>query len=244
MSLRDFNSTDDRPISLQTEPLGNGAGLDAFHTVHPEDVEPSNTPKIVGALAVALIVGAVGVGVYSYSGSPAKPVTMASNQPAPEPVLPAAAPAPQQAADAAKAAKAATTDPNSMRAAMGKTPGAAENTPATTEPAKPMKMRAASAKPARRMEAAESASVLPGGASARMAADSGQTSQQPQQQQAVIPQPVSPTPSPSDVATTNTQSGVAVPQGAAQASDMPAPQAAPAPAQQPAPAQSAGQGNQ
>src|SRR5882672_8371977 len=96
MSLRDFNSSDDRPISLQTEPLGNGAGLDAFHTVHPEDVEPNYTPKIVGAVVVALIVGAVGVGVYSYSGSPAKPVTMASNQPAP--ATPAPPPPPQQQA--------------------------------------------------------------------------------------------------------------------------------------------------
>jgi hypothetical protein len=86
-----------------------------------------------------------------------------------------------------------------------------------------------------------------------MAADSGQTSQQPQQQQAVIAQPVSPTPSPSDVATTNTQSSAAVPQDATTASDMPRPltpapaqaqPAAPAPAQQAAPAQSAGQGNQ
>jgi hypothetical protein len=229
MSLRDFNSTDDRSISLQNEPLGNGSGLGNFHTVNPEDVAPSNTPKIVGALAVALMVGAAGIGIYSFSGSSTKPVTMASNQPASEPATPATAPAPQQAADATKAAKAATIDPNSMRAVMGKTPDSANNTPAP-EPSAPMKTRTASARPAR-----ASASALPGGASARMAADSNQASPQPQQQ-AVIPQPVSPTASPSDVATTITQSGAAVPQGATTASDMPA---APAPAQdqQAAPAQ-------
>jgi hypothetical protein len=234
MSLRDFNQADDRPISLQNEPVGNGSGLGSFHTVNPEDVAPSNTPKIVGALAVALIVGAAGIGVYSFSGS--KPVTMASNQPtsAPAASAPIAPPPPQQAADATKAAKAATTDPNSMRAAMGKTPDSANNMP-PPEPSAPVKtkMKTASAKPVR---STRSASALPGSASARMAADSNQASPQPQQQ-AVIAQPVSPTPSPSDVATTNTQSGVAVPQGAAQASDMPAPQA-------PVPAQPAGQANQ
>jgi hypothetical protein len=75
-----------------------------------------------------------------------------------------------------------------------------------------------------------------------MAADSSQSTVQPQQQQAVTA-PASP--SPSDVATNNTQSGVAVAPNATQASDMPAaqPQQQPAaPAQ--APAQSAGQVNQ
>ena len=241
MSLRDFNQADDRPISLQNEPLGNGSGLGAFHTVNPEDVAPSNTPKIVGALAVALMVGAAGIGVYSFSGSSTKPVTMASNQPAPEAVTPAAAPAaapaPQQAADATKAAKAATTDPNSMRAAMGKPPGSANNMSAP-EPSAPVKTKTASAS-----RSIRSASALPGGASARMATDSNQASPQPQQQ-AVIARPVSPTPSPSDVATTNTQSGAAVPQGATTASDMPAASApaqvqpaAPAPDQLAAPAQ-------
>jgi hypothetical protein len=230
MSLRDFNSSEDRPISLQNEPAGNGSGLSSFHTVNPEDVAPSNTPKIVGALAVALIVGAAGFGVYRFSGSSTKPVTMASNQQASEPATPAAAaPPPQQIADATKSAKAATSDPNSMRSAMGKTPSAMNNAPA---PSAPVKTKMASAKPVR--------AALPGAASARRAAGSTQASLQP----AVIPQPVSPMPSPSDVATTNTQSGAAVPQGAATASDIPAP---PAQDQQPAaqpPAQSAGQVNQ
>jgi len=80
-----------------------------------------------------------------------------------------------------------------------------------------------------------------------MAADSTQSTVQPQQQQAVTaPEPVAP--SPSDVASNNTQSGVAVPQGATSASDMPAPQPQQQQAQQPAPAQppeqAAGQVNQ
>ena len=59
MSLRDFNSSsEDRPVILNHEPMGNGGGLGAFHTVNPEDREPNNTPKIIGALAVALMVGA------------------------------------------------------------------------------------------------------------------------------------------------------------------------------------------
>ena len=67
MSLRDFNndarSLDD-PTALHHEPLGNGAGLETFHTVQPEDIEPSNTPKIVGAVAVALMVGVAGCGRF------------------------------------------------------------------------------------------------------------------------------------------------------------------------------------
>ena len=35
---------------------------DSFHTVNPEEREPNNTPKIVGAVAVALMVGAAGCG--------------------------------------------------------------------------------------------------------------------------------------------------------------------------------------
>jgi hypothetical protein len=80
--------------------------------------------------------------------------------------------------------------------------------------------------------------------SARMAAasDANQVNTQPQQQAAVTPAPAqttaAPAPvSPTDVATNNTQSGVAVPPGATTASDIPNP--APAqnanPAPQPAP---------
>jgi hypothetical protein len=74
--------------------------------------------------------------------------------------------------------------------------------------------------------------------------DANQPSTQPQQQaaitptqpdqQAATPLPGSPSPSPSDVATNNTQSGVAVPQGATTASDIPNP--APAQGANPVPA--------
>jgi hypothetical protein len=227
MSLRDFNAIDDRPFSLHTQPVGNESGLGYFHTVQPEDSAPSNTPKILGALVVALMIGAAGVGIYATSGpsSHPKPIAMANNQPS----LPAvaAAPALDPSVQATKAAKAATTDPNSLRAALVKTPvsAAADNAPA------PVKMKTASAKPLR--------SAVPAplsGASARMATDPSPTSPQPQQQ-AVRPQPVSPVTSPSVAATT--QPDAAVP--AAPASDIPATSnSAPAPDQQnapPAPAQ-------
>jgi hypothetical protein len=237
MSLRDFNSADDRPILLRTLPLGNGVGLGNFHTLNPEDAEPSNRPKIVGVLAVALMVGVAGVALYASSPSqpqptaavnnpsvlPAQPVQQAAT--APDANTPLAAPAPPPVVQATKAAKAATADPNSLRAAQVKTPA-------------PMK-NASSA----RSHVASGSSA----ASARMAADSNQSSQ-PSQQQAVAPLLVSP---PSDVATPNIQSGVAVPQGAATASDIPAIPQAPAQDQQSAtpgpaqpPAQSAGQVNQ
>ncbi len=170
MSLRDFNSsTDERPVILNHEPLGNGAGLGAFHTVNPEDREPNNTPKILGALAVALMVGAAGAYVYSVSGKSMepRPVTTAANTPAPAPMAP---PAAQPAADTM-------------------TPPAADTTPVSTpEPvAKPAPVKSASAKPVARTAS-----------STRMAAT--------QQPTAAIPEPVSPAPSPSDIAS-NTPSG-------------------------------------
>ena len=55
MSLRDFDAPfPNDPRALHNEPLGNGAGLENFHTTQPEDIEPNNTPKIIGAVAVAL----------------------------------------------------------------------------------------------------------------------------------------------------------------------------------------------
>jgi hypothetical protein len=240
MSLRDFNPADDRPNLLRTQPLGNGAGLGNFHTVNPEDAEPSNKPKIVGVLAVALMVGVAGVALYTRSPSPSQPIAVANNLSAPPAALvkqaaiapdanmPVAAPAPPPIAQAKKAAKAATADPNSLRAALVKTPA-------------PMK----TASTARSHVASGS-----GAASARMAADSNQSSQ-PSQQQAVTSQSVSPKSPPSAVAATDIQSGVAAPQAAATASDIPASPQAPAQDQQSAmpapaqpPAQSAGQVNQ
>ena len=66
MSLRDFNAPfPNDPRALHNEPLGNSAGLEAFHTTQPEDIAPSKTPKIVGAVAVALMIGAAGVALYA-----------------------------------------------------------------------------------------------------------------------------------------------------------------------------------
>ena len=104
MSLRDiYANNEPRNISLHTESQGNGAGLGNFHTTNPEDREPNNAGKIVGALAVALMVGAAGIGLYATSGSSttAKPMVSAKNAPVLPP--PAAMPAPQQEAMTAPA---------------------------------------------------------------------------------------------------------------------------------------------
>jgi len=252
MSLRDFNNGQfpDDPTALHHVPMGNESGLENFHTVQPEDIEPSNTPKIVGAIAVALMVGVAGVALYASQGSSQHKQMVAAAPMASAPVapalaaapvsdgtIPAAAPvaAPAQVEKAAtKAAKAATTDPNSLRAALAKTPASTSSHVAVAG-----------------KDAGASDAM-----SARLAAanDGNQVSTQPQQQAAVTatpeqpgatPLPGSPSPSPSDVATNNTQSGVAVPQGASTASDIPNPAPAqganPAPSPTPEPAQPSAQ---
>jgi len=233
MSLRDFNTPySDDPTALHHMPGGNETGLQSFHTIQPDDIEPNNTPKIVGAIAVALMVGAAGVALYASHGSSSqsKQMVAAATPAATAPVAPPPAAAPLADAtmpasapvaspvQATKAAKAATTDPNSLRAALVKTPAAHSHV-------------------------AASASRDMGAASARMAADSSQVSTQPQQQAAVTAAPEQPSAAPSDVATINTQSGVAVPQGATTASDVPNPaqNANPTPAPVPAPAEPSGQ---
>src|SRR3979490_2208745 len=100
MSLRDFNlpSSDD-PTALHHVPGGNETGLESFHTIQPQDVEPNNTPKIVGAIAVALMVGAAGVALYASQGSSShsKQMVAAAAPAATAPVTPppAAAPIPE-----------------------------------------------------------------------------------------------------------------------------------------------------
>jgi hypothetical protein len=220
MSLRDFNEISQ---PLHTEPTGNGAGLGSFHTINPEDREPSKTPKIVGALAVALMVGVAGVGLYAYSGSSQpKPAVADNNLPQPPASAPIA-PAPQLAANT----PADTTTPASTATANDSTPAAAPVKEASAKPVKTGHHAASDDSSATR-----SASNA---ASARMGVDSTQSTQAPAQQAAVAPSatplPSAPQPSPSDVATTNTQSGQAVQPGATSASDMPAQQpAAPQPA--------------
>lgn len=126
MTLRDFNApSNERPIILNHEPMGNGAGLSSFHTVSPETREPNNTGKIVGALAVALMVGAGGLYTYTATSNQPKQVTTAANLPAAPPAQPAAmAPAPEAAAPleaapviAPAAAPAPAASPVPMRSA-------------------------------------------------------------------------------------------------------------------------------
>src|SRR5882757_897970 len=123
MSLRDFNTPySDDPTALHHMPGGNETGLESFHTIQPEDIEPNNTPKIVGAIAVALMVSAAGVALYASHGSSSqsKQVVAAAAPAAPAPVtpppaaapipdanMPASAPVAPPARVASKAAKAA-----------------------------------------------------------------------------------------------------------------------------------------
>lgn len=130
MSLRDFNDTpSDDPIALHNTPLGNGTGLDSFHTTNPEDREPNNTPKIVGALAVALMVGVAGIGLYASTGSASHPKPMVASN-----TLPSTPPAPMAQA---------APEP----AAMTQAPEA--SAPVANEPAPIAPVKTASAKPAR-----------------------------------------------------------------------------------------------
>ena len=98
MTLRDFNNTQfpDDPTALHHGPVGNDSGLEDFHTVQPEDIEPNNTPKIVGAIAVALMVGVAGAALYASQGSSSHPkqVTAAAAPVAPVTPPPAAMPPP------------------------------------------------------------------------------------------------------------------------------------------------------
>jgi hypothetical protein len=229
MSLRDFNTpSDERTVILHHEPMGNGSGLSSFHTVSPEERHPNNTGKMVGALAVALMVG--GAGLYAYTASsPAnnpQPVAVAANTPAPPPAQPAPMMAP--AADTTTADAAPVAEP-----ALTPAPVA---TPAPVRSAR---------------VASPAAPAISEGAAVRMGADSQAVTTQPTQQAEVtptVPEPVSPTPSPSDVAVASPTPGVSVPADATTAQDiaanaqteaMPSAEAA-APAQA-QPEQSAGQ---
>jgi len=248
MSLRDFNAPfPNDPRALHNEPLGNSAGLESFHTTQPEDIAPSKTPKIVGAVAVALMIGAAGVALYASAGRSVQPKAVVAANAVSAPVQPAPAPQPV----------AMTPDAN-MPATP---PAAADNAPAPAAPVKeasapvPKKHRLANADSTSATSSTPASESANSAAAARMAADATQSTAQPVQQQAVT----APAPSPSDVATNNTQSGVAVPPNATTAADMPTTAqnnpAAPPQAQSPAAptadqpaggaaAQSAGQVNQ
>jgi hypothetical protein len=213
--MRNFNTQfPDDPRALHNEPLGNGSGLESFHTTLPEDIEPNKTPKIVGTLAVALMIGVAGTALYMSSGSSTQPKSMvaASNLPAPSPpALTAATPN-------------TTPDVNTAASAPA---ASAESTPVPVAPANaasvPMKkhVTARASNDSAASGKGNVASSAGSAASARMAADSSQVNNQPQQQ-AAIPEPVSPTPSPSDQANNSMQSGAAAPENATTASDVPA----------------------
>lgn len=209
MSLRDiYGNNDDKPVVLNTEPLGNGSGLGDFHTINPEEREPNNMPKIIGGLAVALMVGAVGAYVYSMSGTsnampPVKPITTAQAIP-PAPATPPAA-TPAADTSAAPVDSSALTTPAAAPAAPVATPEPVKSASAD----KPAKTRVAKAET--KSESSDTSKL--GAASARMAADANAPATPPAQQQAAVtspspasqqtaavPEPVSPTAPSSSVA--------------------------------------------
>lgn len=176
MSLRDiYGTNEDTPIILNTDPVGNGGGLGNFHTTNPEDREPNNTPKILGGLAVALMLGAAGAYVYSVSGHQPKQIVAANSLPAPSAPVAAAAPAPLPASDNTPAAT-----------APAPTPAADVTKP---EP-KPVSVHQASVSKSTRTASSSTSDM--GAANARMQADST-PAVQPQQQAVMTPvEPVSP----------------------------------------------------
>jgi hypothetical protein len=197
MSLRDFNTPmSDDPTALHHAPLGNNSGLSEFHTVSVDEREPSNTPKIVGALAIALMVGAAAIGLYAYSGSSTQPVVADSELPKTAPVTP---PVQQAMAPEASMTPAA---PEAMIPAPEATPAPA---------ASPKPVRSARLSPSTRMAAAQPAPA------AQAPASQGQPAQITQEPQ-TTPLPAAPTPSPSDVASATP----AVPNNAPSAADIPA----------------------
>ena len=220
MSLRDFNTVppSDDPIALHNEPMGNGSGLSAFHTVSPEEREPNNTPKIVGAVAVALLVGAAAVGLYAYSGPSSKSVVANNSLPQTAPVTP-----PQQTAMTDNSAPA-----NAPAAPINAAPPPPAPAPAaSTEMPKPAPVRTASVRHSHIRSA--SSEGISGGMSTPSA--SSQTAQVPQpaqttpvpEQAQATPLPAAPTPSPSDVASNR----AAVPNNGTTASDIPQASTAP-----------------
>lgn len=244
MSLRDiYGNNNDTPVVLNTEPLGNGSGLGDFHTINPEEREPNNMPKIIGGVAVALMIGAASGYLYLATGSssavPAvKPITTAQN-------IPPAPANPTPAADTST-----TTDNSAMT-----TPAAAPAAPvAAPAPVKTAEIKPVESKPVKtKIAKAETSSSDLGAANARMAADANapatpaaQSSVMAPTQTAAVPEPVSPTAPSSSVASNAQPTAPEAAQPAQQPVEQAQPQvpaqgnetgaAAPA-AAQPAPAQ-------
>jgi hypothetical protein len=215
MSLRDFNTpASDDPIALHNEPSGNGSGLSNFHTVSVEEREPNNTPKIVGAVAVALLVGVAAVGLYANSGSSHKPI-VAANTTKTAPI----APPPQQMAMAPDSGGMSNTAP--VPSAVPPAPG--PQPAATIQSSRPAAVRTASSRSARLSSSATSEARMSAGSSqATQAPLPAQVTPAPEQAQAT-PLPAAPAPSPSDVASNSP----AVPNNAGTAADIPQASTAP-----------------
>lgn len=196
----------------RAEPLG------AFHTIEVE--ETSNTGRIVGGLAIALMLGAAGIYGYEVSTKPAKPVATqtAANVPAPAPAA-MPAPAPAQSADATPAATAAPAALQPAPAAPAAMAPAAASTPVTKAPVHTARTQVRSAPAAAAIPSSPASSGAP--------------------EQAAV-QPVYPT-APSSSQALNNAQPIVTPdvQPSAAAPDQAAPQPPPEQPAQPVPAQPA-----
>ena len=178
--------------------LDDSGGLGEFHRPSDQTDEISSLTKMLGGVALALMIGAAGAVAYSMYGPQTEVVADNSlprtNAPEPAAVTPMAPPPP--AADSASESMApAATEPQSGTPTR---PQTAMSPPAAPEMPRTAQTRVANA-PAR--VAAPSASVTPAPVTAAPSpATVAPPAVTPPQQAATVPEPVSPTPPASAVA--------------------------------------------
>lgn len=241
----DTGANNEIPVK-ESYTLDDSGGLGEFHRPMDDSQEMSSRNKTLGALAVALMIGAAGAVAYSMYAPPAEAVADESlprtNAPQTAAVQPLTPPPPATDSAAGESMATAPTDtemskPTRPQTAMSPPPAPELATPRATQ------QRTANASPVR--AAAPSASVTPSPVTpapvtpAPSPATVAPPAVTPPQQAATVPEPVSPTPPASAVAGNpplNEQS--AAPAEAAPATPAPAApsEAAPAaPEAQPAP---------
>ncbi len=119
-SFDNIPDNDDRLMARNEDSLGD------YHVIDTE--AESNTGKIVGALAVALLLGTAGVFAYQSSQAPASNPAAAPQQTAA--VAPPPAPAPQQTADTSASVPSTNAPDNAVQPAPVSTPAPVKSRPA------------------------------------------------------------------------------------------------------------------
>jgi hypothetical protein len=216
--MRDFNAPGNisEEIRPQRDPLleGENHSLGEFHVIETE--ESGNTGRILGALAVALLLGTAGG--YAYYASQKAPAAPVANQMAAVSPPPAAAPAPDNSQAVNNPAPVAPSDAMPSSQPASSQPVSA---PAPSAPVSSHRVRAARA----------DTSASPGQPQA-VTTEPNAPTLVPDQSAAA--QPAAPAGNPS--LARNEQNGADVTAPAVQAPAIPTPAATPAPGVQPAPA--------